>query len=62
MLEECEKNKNRFLQEYSKFLQESHEESFPDIEGFASDLFSWVLGKVNWREIAKHKYQEIQDD
>jgi hypothetical protein len=40
-------------------LQEWHEESVPELGGFAADLHGWAMRHVDWREIAGHLVDEL---
>lgn len=37
----------------AKELKAQHEESLPELDGFAADLLSAAMSEVNWHEIAK---------
>ncbi len=36
----------------AEFIEEQHQESLPELHGFAADLMSAALSEVNWEEIA----------
>ena len=38
----------------SEMLKEAHEESLPEVEGFAADLLNGAMSEVNWYEISEH--------
>lgn len=41
-------------------LKEQHEESLPELTGFAADLLNGAMSEVNWYEIAKHLIEAVQ--
>ncbi len=38
----------------SERLKDEHEESLPEVEGFAADLLNAAMSEVDWFEIAEH--------
>ena len=43
-------------------IQEQHEESLPELHGFASDLLNAAMSEVNWREIAQDLVNEAKEE
>lgn len=43
----------------AEFIRESHEESLPELTGFAADLMNAAMHEVNWEEIAKSIIQDL---
>lgn len=43
-------------------LKAQHEETLPELTGFAADLLSAAMSEVNWYEIAEHLITEVQVD
>jgi phage/plasmid primase-like uncharacterized protein len=42
-------------------IKSEHEESMPEVEGFAADLLNAAMSEVNWYEIAEHLLDEFPD-
>lgn len=40
-------------------IKAEHEESLPELQGFAADLLNAAMDSVNWREIASHLIEEV---
>lgn len=39
-------------------IKVQHEESVPELQGFAADLLNAAMSEVNWREIARHLVED----
>ena len=39
-------------------IKDQHEESLPELQGFAADLLNAAMSEVNWREIARHLVED----
>lgn len=42
-------------------LKEQHEESLPQLEGFAADLMNAAMSEVDWREIAESLFSDAKE-
>jgi hypothetical protein len=51
--------RERAVYDLAEALQGWHEESVPELEGFAADLHGWAMRQVDWREIAGHLVDEL---
>lgn len=40
--------------ELASIIENQHEESLPELTGFAADLLNASMSEVNWHEIAEH--------
>lgn len=43
-------------------IKNEHEESLPELTGFASDLLNAAMSEVNWREIASHLIAAVVEE
>jgi len=42
-------------------IKEAHQESLPELTGFAGDLMNAALSEVNWFEIAESLFEEAKE-
>lgn len=50
----------RAMLRLSKQLETEHEESLPELSGFAADLLNAAMNEVNWHEIAKSLIEDAK--
>ncbi len=46
---------------FADALKEQHEESLPELRGFAADLMNSAMAEVNGREIAEHLFTDREE-
>ncbi len=58
-----ETKKDRAISDLAEALKDDHEENRPDFPtSVYSDLLGAALSSVNWREIAEHYIDDLDDD
>ncbi len=57
--DQMEEAKETAISELEDGIKEQHEQSLPEVTGFASDLLNAAMSEVNWREIARHLVEEV---
>ncbi len=43
-------------------LKEYHEETLPELKGFAADMMNAAMSEVNWLEIAQHLIDDVDKE
>lgn len=54
--------KERAVLDLADDLKAEHEETLPDLDGFAADLLNAAFGEVDWHEIAENLLDDLEPE